>query len=142
MTTETLNQFTLLAEQHLALLDHSEFNKTAGCTVPKVDARTLNLLESNADVAISDIAAGMQGLAQLITNYPSDVGDEAIIMPQIGRLLRVLSDALEFTHDAAHTIADRQWAHERLAAAEQITCAADELSARGVSTKVKTREVA
>lgn len=119
MTTETLNHFTLLAEQHLALLDNSEFNKAAGCTVPKVDARTLNLLESNADVAIADIAAGMQGLAHLITNYPSDVGMEATVLPQVGRLLRVLGDALEFTQDAARTIADRQWAHERLAATGQ-----------------------
>lgn len=102
----------------------------------------LNLLESNAEVAISDIAAGMQGLAQLITNYPSDVGDEAIIMPKIGRLLRVLGDALEFTHDAAHTIADRQWAHERLAAAEQITSAAGKSSASALASNCKTRELA
>jgi len=119
MTTETLNHFTLLAEQHLALLDYSEFNKTAGCTVPKVDTRTLSLLESNAEVAIADIAAGMQGLAHLITNYPSDIGNESIVLPQVGRLLRVLGEALEFTHDAAHTIADRQWAHERLVATGQ-----------------------
>lgn len=122
MATETLNHFTLLAEQHLALLDYSEFNKTAGCTVPKVDTRTLNLLESNAEVAIADIAAGMQGLAHLITNYPSDVGMESTVMPQIGRLLRVLGEALEHTHDAAHMIADRQWAHGRIEAAEGKPC--------------------
>ena len=81
--------------------------------------RTLNLLESNADVTIADIAAGMQGLAHLITCYPSDIGNESIVLPQVGRLLRVLGDALEFTQDAAHTIADRQWAHERLAATGQ-----------------------
>ena len=121
MAAETLNHFTLLAEQHLALLDHSEFNKTAGCAAPKVDARTLNLLESNADVAIADIAAGMQGLAHLITNYPSDIGNESIVLPQIGRLLRVLGEALEFTNDAAHKIADRQWDHGRLAATGQTT---------------------
>ena len=119
MTTDTTNHFTLLAEQHLAMCDHGEFNKAAGCTVPKVDGRTLNLLESNADVTIADIAAGMQGLAHLITCYPSDIGNESIVLPQVGRLLRVLGDALEFTQDAAHTIADRQWAHERLAATGQ-----------------------
>lgn len=119
MTTDTTNHFTLLAEQHLALCDHGEFNKTASCAAPKVDARTLNLLESNADVTIADIAVGMQGLAHLITCYPSDIGNESIVLPQVGRLLRVLGDALEFTQDAAHTIADRQWAHERLAATGQ-----------------------
>jgi len=111
------NTFILLAEQHLALLDHSDFNKTAGCCNPKVDTHTLSLLESHAEVAISDIAAGMRGLAHLITEYPSDAGVEPTVMPQIGRLLRVLGEALEFSHEAAHSIADRQWAHERLAAA-------------------------
>ena len=121
MATDTTNHFTLLAEQHLALCDHGEFNKAAGCTVPKVDGRTLNLLESNADVAIADIAAGMQGLAHLIANYPSDIGNESIVLPQIGRLLRILGEALEFTNDAAHKIVDRQWDHDRLAAAGQTT---------------------
>ena len=113
------NTFTALAQHHDSLEEHGEIHAAAGCYVPKLGKDTLSLLESHAEIAINDIAAGMQGLAHLITNYPSDVGMEATVMPQIGRLLRVLGDALEFTHDAAHTIADRQWAHERLAATGQ-----------------------
>ncbi|WP_159876851.1 hypothetical protein [Aquitalea denitrificans] len=122
MATETLNHFTLLAEQHADLQEQGEIHKAAGCRIPKLNSRTLNLLESNAEVAIADIAAGMQGLAHLITNYPSDVGMESTVMPQIGRLLRVLGEALEHTHDAAHMIADRQWAHGRIEAAEGKPC--------------------
>lgn len=116
MAAETLNHFTMLAEQHSALQSNSNFNKAAGCTVPTVDLRTLSLMESSSEIALADIATGMQGLAHLITNYPSDVGNEAIVMPQIGSLLRVLGEALEFTHIAANVIADQQWAHERIAA--------------------------
>lgn len=114
MATE--NTFTMIAEHHESLEEHGEIHEVAGCYVPKLDKHTLSLLESHAEIAIADIAAGMQGLAHLITNYPSDVGMEGAVMPQIGRLLRVLGDALEHTHDAAQKIANRQWAHDRIAA--------------------------
>ena len=50
-----------------------------------------------------------------------NIGNESIVLPQIGRLLRILGEALEFTNDAAHKIVDRQWDHDRLAAAGQTT---------------------
>lgn len=116
MATKTQNQFTLLAEQHLALRDYSHYSEAADGPAPKIDLATLSLLESHADVTITDIAAGMQGLSQLINNYPSDAGMESSIMPRIGSLLRILGEALEFTHDAANLIADQQCGHERIAA--------------------------
>ena len=120
MATE--NTFIALAQHHDGLEEHGEIHAAAGCYVPKLGKDTLSLLESHAEIAINDIAAGMQGLAHLITNYPSDVGMEATVMPQIGRLLRVLGDALEHSQDASVKIANRLWAHDRIAAAGGKKC--------------------
>jgi hypothetical protein len=82
------------------LRDNSHFSEAADGAG---GSSTLSLLESRRR-AITDIATGMQGLSQLINNYPSDAGMESSIMPRIGSLLRILGEALEFTHDAANLL--------------------------------------
>ncbi|MTD33447.1 hypothetical protein [Paludibacterium denitrificans] len=118
------NLIATLMEGHAALHTEQRRQPGAPCSAPTVSEHDLSVLESTVQVMQDDVAAALQGLGQLVNNYPGDIGDEAEIMPKIGQLLRVLGDVLDVANGTATPVANQLWQHEqiRLATKEAATC--------------------
>ena len=118
------NLIATLMESHAAL--HTEQRRQPGvpCSAPTVSEHDLSVLESTVQVIQDDVAAALQGLGQLVSNYPRGIGDEAEILPKIGRLIATLGDVLAVANQTATPVANQLWKHEqiRLATKEAATC--------------------
>ncbi|MTD33249.1 hypothetical protein [Paludibacterium denitrificans] len=108
------NLIATLMESYAAL--HAEPRRQPGvpCSAPTVSEHDLSVLESTVQVMQDDVAAALQGLGQLVSNYPRGIGDEAEILPKLGSMLRVMGDALAVANDSGTAVSNQQWIHEQI----------------------------
>ena len=118
------NLLALLMESHHALTAETRRHPTAPCSIPALSEHDLSVLESTVEVIQNDVAASLQGLSQLVSNYPRHIGDEADLLPKIGRLIATLGDVLAVTNTTAVDVANGLWQHEQIfrATKEAATC--------------------
>ncbi|AXK40687.1 hypothetical protein [Crenobacter cavernae] len=114
----TPNAFLYLAENHQTL-SRGPWHGAAQGTEPLADPAVLRLAESHAEVICSDVADSLQALSRLLSNCPRETGDEAALMPNVGALLRILGDALEFGLQAQYAAQNRRSECENAAATAQ-----------------------
>jgi len=110
----TQNSFTLLAEHHNTLTDNGPYNRDAGCIAPLDDERTIGMLESHAECLCCDVTDGLKALGALVANYPRDCGEEDLILPRVGALIRLLGEVLEYARDSHDDATDRLYRHQRI----------------------------
>ncbi|TCW29532.1 hypothetical protein [Gulbenkiania mobilis] len=119
------NLLATLVENHHALTAETPRHPTAKCSVPSLSEHDLSVLEGTIQVMQDDVAAALQGLGQLVNNYPRDIGDEAELLPKVGQLLRVLGDVLDVANGAAVPVANQQWLHSQIRLASKEATHAD-----------------
>jgi hypothetical protein len=110
----TQNSLTKLAEHHHALTNHGPFDTTAACCTPLADKSTIGMLESHAECLCCDVTDGLQALGALVANYPRDCGEEELIMPRVGALIRLMGEVLEYARDAKDAAADRLYQYREI----------------------------
>jgi hypothetical protein len=110
----TNNLLIHLAENHRILTQDGPYDKSTHCSTPLADSRTFSRLESDADCVCHDVKNSLHALAQLVTSDPSDIGDEDTLMPQVGVMIRLLGQTLEFAMDAKDAAGTRIWTHQHI----------------------------
>ena len=108
------NLIALLVENHAALTAETRRHPTAPCSIPALSERDLGMLESNIEVIQNDVASSLQDLSQLVSNYPSHIGDEDELLPKIGRMVGMLGDLLDVANKSATDVANGLWQHEQI----------------------------
>ena len=108
------NSFVALASGFSDIRAEKGFHKPSNCQIPGIAADDASYLEIHASVMLDQITGGIQAVGELMTEYPAMAGNAAVLMPQLGALLRVLGDAAEYAASQQKRLVDAQFSHEQM----------------------------
>lgn len=111
----TENPFRALAIAHAAMQESDEFSQAAGCYVPAIDRKEVDIARSHAEQVLDACTTGLQVLGHLLQHHDGkSIGDTEDTLFQTGCLISLLANMQGYAAEAKETADCRLWAHDRL----------------------------